>query len=93
MSYRCKRAEKTLKASDATHKENGLKESEALFQKFFEMAPDALVVTNSDGRIMRVNTQAEMMFGYSWDELRDRVMAMFSRQPLTEFTLKALALP
>jgi PAS domain S-box-containing protein len=32
-------------------------------------APDAMVVMGSDGRIVRVNTQAEKLFGYSQEEL------------------------
>jgi len=52
--------------------EEALRESEAMFQELFEFAPYALVIVDSEGRIMRVNTQVEMMFGYSRDELRDR---------------------
>jgi PAS domain S-box-containing protein len=39
-----------------------------VFKKIFECAPDAIVVTDREGRIVRVNTQAEKLFGYGSDE-------------------------
>ena len=37
--------------------------------KVLEAVPDAMVVVGADGRIVRVNTQAERLFGYSREEL------------------------
>jgi PAS domain S-box-containing protein len=37
--------------------------------KVLEAAQDAMVVVGADGRIVRVNTQAEQLFGYSQEEL------------------------
>jgi PAS domain S-box-containing protein len=42
---------------------------EMFFKKIFESAPDAIVVTDREGRIVRVNSQAGRMFGYGPDEL------------------------
>ncbi len=41
----------------------------ALFEKFFEHAPDGVVVIDPNGKIVRVNSEAERMFGYSREEL------------------------
>ena len=45
-----------------------------VFGKFFEFAPDAIVVTNQEGRIVRVNAQAGKMFGYEPDELLGQIV-------------------
>jgi two-component system, NarL family, sensor histidine kinase DevS len=37
--------------------------------KVLEAAPDAMVVMGADGKIVRVNTQAKKLFGYSQEEL------------------------
>lgn len=36
---------------------------------FFEAAPDAVVITDRDGRIIRINAQSEKLFGYDRVEL------------------------
>jgi PAS domain S-box-containing protein len=46
-----------------------LRKSEALLSGLFESAPDAIVVSDRDGRVVRVNAQAEAMFGYGRAEL------------------------
>ncbi len=46
-----------------------LRKSQALFEKLFESSPDSILVTGPEGRIARVNAQAEKLFGYSRDEL------------------------
>jgi len=43
--------------------------SQFLFEQLFENSPDAILVTNPDGRIIRANSQVERIFGYSRDEL------------------------
>ncbi|HVN70186.1 MAG TPA: PAS domain S-box protein [Candidatus Binatia bacterium] len=43
--------------------------AQAIFEKFFEFSPDAIVVIDAAGRISNVNSQAERLFGYSHTEL------------------------
>jgi PAS domain S-box-containing protein len=42
---------------------------QTLFENFFESSPDAIVVTNENGRITNVNSQVEKVFGYTRAEL------------------------
>lgn len=49
---------------------------QTLFEKLFEFSPDAIVVTDSEGRITRANTQVERYFGYYRDELLGRPVEM-----------------
>jgi len=52
----------------ASHKETA-KPSESLFEKLFEHAPDAVLVTDGTGRIVHANAQVEQSFGYDRTEL------------------------
>jgi formate hydrogenlyase transcriptional activator len=49
--------------------EEALGQSQAMFEGLFESSPDAIIATGRDGRIARVNAQAEKIFGYRRDEL------------------------
>jgi PAS domain S-box-containing protein len=43
--------------------------AQLLFERVFENSPDAILITDSDGRIIRGNPQVERIFGYRPDEL------------------------
>jgi len=49
---------------------------EQAFNGFLEAAPDAVVIADRDGLIVRVNAQAERLFGYSRGELLGREVEM-----------------
>ena len=42
---------------------------QTLFENFFEFSPDAIVVSDGNGRITNVNSQVERVFGYTRAEL------------------------
>src|SRR5580704_5143360 len=46
-----------------------LSKAEQKFRSLLEAAPDAMIISDADGRISLMNSQAEVMFGYSREEL------------------------
>jgi formate hydrogenlyase transcriptional activator len=44
-------------------------EPQSIFEKLFESSPDAIVVTDAEGRITSINSQVERLFGYSRQEI------------------------
>ena len=44
-------------------------QEQALFEQLFEFSPDAIVVTDSEGRITNTNAQVQRAFGYTREEL------------------------
>lgn len=77
-----------LRAEDEVHQLNAeleqriiertaqFQRSETLFRGLLESAPDAMVITSGDGRIVLVNRQIEEMFGYQRHELLDHPIEM-----------------
>ena len=65
-----------------------LQMSETRFRGLLESAPDAMVITSSDGRIVLVNRQAEEMFGYQRHELLDHAVEMLMPERLRDAHLK-----
>ena len=49
-----------------------LKKKERLFYGLFEFAPDAIISVNENGKINLINSQAEILFGYSRTELLNK---------------------
>ncbi len=54
---------------DAEEEARKAKAAERRFHTMVESAPDAVVIADTQGRIVQVNSQTEAVFGYSRDEL------------------------
>ena len=65
-----------------------LQRSETLFRGLLESAPDAMVITSGDGRIVLVNRQVEEMFGYQRHELLDHPVEMLMPERFRDAHLK-----
>ncbi len=55
-----------------------------LFRGVFETAPDAVVISRVDGRILLVNAQAERLFGYDRTELVNQPVEILLPESLRE---------
>jgi PAS domain S-box-containing protein len=49
--------------------EDAVRASEAKFRRLLELAPDAIVIVDRDGRMTLVNSQAQRLFGYAEEEM------------------------
>ncbi|MDX9992789.1 MAG: PAS domain S-box protein [Anaerolineales bacterium] len=54
----------TAEISEKQQAQSELQKTKAMFSDLFELSPDALFLTNEHGIIERINTQAEILFGY-----------------------------
>jgi PAS domain S-box-containing protein len=62
--------------------------SEERFASLLESAPDAVVITDSEGKIVLVNAQTETLFGYGRDELFGHRVEMLLPDSVRERHLK-----
>ncbi|NQT63948.1 MAG: PAS domain S-box protein [Candidatus Marinimicrobia bacterium] len=46
-----------------------LREAEEKYRSIIESAPDGIIIINQKGKIVQINTQTEILFGYTRDEL------------------------
>jgi formate hydrogenlyase transcriptional activator len=62
-------AKVTRDLTERKRAEEALRRIEAQFRALFEFSPDAIVASDSEGRITEINARVETMFGYQRDEL------------------------
>jgi len=55
--------------SERRKAENALLQRQQMFEGLFENSPDAVILVNEAGRIVRVNAQIDALFGYTRNEL------------------------
>ncbi len=58
--------------AERRHNDAALQASDRKFRAVMDSAPDAMVISNANGQIQMVNSQAEKLFGYSRSEFADR---------------------
>lgn len=58
--------------SDEVLTENTSKIQQTFFEKLFSSSPDAVVILDHDDRIIRINRQFQILFGYSHEEAKGK---------------------
>ena len=62
--------------------EEKTRQSRVMFERLFESAPDAMLATDVQGRIMHINSQTEGMFGYPRNELIGKTIELLIPEPV-----------
>lgn len=62
--------------TDQKRAEKAIRLNEDRFRSLFEFSPDAIIVTDQEGKIAETNGQVEKFFGYSRDELVGETVEM-----------------
>lgn len=61
-----------VQTAELSAQQNAIRTTEAWYRSIIESAPDGMLVTDLDGRIMLANLKTESMFGYAAGELIDK---------------------
>lgn len=62
--------------TERKHSEEALRESEMRANLIFDTAPDAMLLADEEGRIVRVNPRCEVLFGYERSELEGQLIEL-----------------
>lgn len=58
--------------TESRNSQKALRKSESMFKELLNSTPDPLVVANSNGNIILINTKFEKEFGYNREEIKDK---------------------
>ena len=58
-----------------------LRKSQQMFQRLFENAPDATLLVDREGRIVRANAQCDKLFGFARHELVGKGVELLLPEP------------
>jgi PAS domain S-box-containing protein len=70
-----------LRSSEEKLRVLQLVEMEGRYRGLLEAAPDAMVIADAEGRIVLINAQTELLFGYTRDELVGQLVEILVPEP------------
>ncbi|HEY8995282.1 MAG TPA: PAS domain S-box protein [Lacunisphaera sp.] len=70
--------------TDRKQAEEALRQSQQLFRRLFESSPDAIVLVDHNGRIVRTNVRAETLFGWPAGTLTGQALQVLLHPHLRE---------